>query len=44
VGDIRKQVRTVLDVLKCYRGSTSATYFDGKVLVTHSESAFRDLK
>jgi hypothetical protein len=44
VGDVRKQVRTLLDVLKCYRGSTSATYFEGKVLVTHSESVFRDLK
>jgi hypothetical protein len=41
--EIRKQVRTVLQVLKAYRGSTSASYLEGGVLVTHSESVFRDL-
>jgi hypothetical protein len=43
LGDVRKQVRTVLEVLKCYRGSTSATYFEDEVLVTHSEHLYRDL-
>jgi len=38
------QVRTVLDVLKVLRGSTSATYLEGNVLVTHSETVFRDVK
>jgi hypothetical protein len=42
--DSLKQVRTVLEVVKCYRGSTSATYFEGEVLVTHSESVYRDLE
>ncbi len=39
-----KQVHTLLDVLKCYRGTTSATYLEGGVLVTHSQSVFQDLK
>jgi hypothetical protein len=43
LGDVRKQVRTVLEVLKCHRGASSATYFEGEVLVTHLESVFRDL-
>ena len=38
------QVRTVLDVLQCFRGVTSATYVEDGVLVTHHESAFRDLE
>ena len=41
---ISKQVHTVLDVLKCYRGTTSATYLEGGVLVTHSQTVFQDLK
>jgi hypothetical protein len=41
---IGKQVHTVLEVLKCYRGTTSATYLEGGVLVTHSQSVFQDLK
>jgi hypothetical protein len=40
---VRKQVRTVLEVLKAYRGITSASYLEGGVLVTHSESVYRDL-
>ena len=40
---ILKQVRTVLSVLKCWRGVTSATYREGGALVTHSESVYHDL-
>ncbi len=38
------QVRTVLDVLKCFRGVTSATYLEDGVQVTHYETVFRDLE
>jgi len=40
---ILAQVRTVLEVLKVYRGTTSATYLEDGVIVTHSESVFKDL-
>jgi hypothetical protein len=40
---IIKQVRTVLDVLKVIRTYSSITYFDGKVLVTHSETIIKDI-
>ncbi|HEY7158513.1 MAG TPA: hypothetical protein VH575_31500 [Gemmataceae bacterium] len=40
--EIYKQVRTVLDVLKAFRVSTSATYLEEGVLVTHSETIVRD--
>ncbi|HEY7423185.1 MAG TPA: hypothetical protein VH682_02990 [Gemmataceae bacterium] len=40
--EIFKQVRTVLDVLKAIRVSTSATYLEEGVLVTHSETVVRD--
>jgi hypothetical protein len=40
--EIFKQVRTVLDVLKCIRVSTSATYLEQGVLITHSETVVRD--
>jgi hypothetical protein len=40
--EIFKQVRTVLDVLKCIRISTSATYLEDGVLITHSETIVRD--
>jgi hypothetical protein len=40
--EIFKQVRTVLDVLKAFRVSTSATYLEEGVLVTHSETIVRD--
>jgi hypothetical protein len=44
VEGILSQVRTVLEVLKVLRGSTSATYFEGTVLVTHTETVFHDVK
>jgi hypothetical protein len=40
---IFSQVHTVLDVLKCFRGMTSATTVEDGVLVTHSEAVFHDL-
>jgi hypothetical protein len=42
--DVLKQARVVLEVLKCFRGMTSATYFENGAWVTHSESVVRDLK
>ncbi len=44
VNDLLKQVRTVLDVMKVFKGTTSATYLEEGVLVTHSETVIRDLK
>ena len=41
--DIMRQVHTVLDVLKCFRGVGSVQYFEDGALVTHGESIFRDL-
>jgi hypothetical protein len=40
--DVLKQVRTVLDVLKVFRMSTSATYIESGALITHSETVIRD--
>jgi hypothetical protein len=42
--EITDQVRTVLDVLQCFRGASSATYREGNAIVTHSEMVFQDLK
>ncbi len=42
-GDVLKQVRTVLEVLKVLRGGTSATYYEDGKLVTHSETVIRDI-
>ena len=38
-----RQVRTVLQILKCFRGATSATTLEDGVLTTHSEAVFHDL-
>jgi hypothetical protein len=38
------QVKTVLEVLRCYRGTSSASYLEDGVLVTHTESVVEDLK
>ena len=40
--NVLKQVRTVLEVLKVFRVSTSATYVEDGVLITHSETVVRD--
>ena len=42
--EVLEQVRAVIEVLKVYRGSTSATYREGGARVTHSESVVRDLE
>src|SRR5262249_28029951 len=42
--EIPDQVKTVFDVLQCFRGHTSATYREGSATVTHSETVIRDLK
>ncbi len=41
---VMRQVKTGLQVLKCFRGATSATTLEDGVLTTHSESVFRDLE
>jgi hypothetical protein len=41
--DILKQVRTVVEVLKVFRGYSSATYLEDGTLVTHGETVIRDL-
>lgn len=41
--DTMKQAKDVFDVLKCLRSYTSATYFEGKALVTHGETIWRDV-
>jgi hypothetical protein len=41
--ELVQQVRTVLEVLKCFRGRTSVSYFEEGVLVTHAEAVFQDL-
>jgi hypothetical protein len=43
-GDVLKQVKVVLEVLKCFRGTNSVTYHEDGAMVTHSESVIRDLK
>jgi hypothetical protein len=41
---VLSQVRTVMDVLKCWRGESSATTLEDGVLVTHHESVYKDLE
>jgi hypothetical protein len=42
--EILKQMRTVVEVLKVFRGYTSCTYFEDGALVTHSETVIQDLE
>ena len=42
--EVVSQVHTILEVLKCFRGYSSATYQEQGAVVTHNESVFRDLK
>jgi hypothetical protein len=42
--DVRDQVHTVLQVLKCFRTFSSATYMENNAVVTHHETVFRDLE
>jgi hypothetical protein len=41
--EIRREARVVLEVLKCFRGFSSATYREGDTQVTHYESVYKDL-
>ena len=41
---ILDQVHTVIEVLKCYRTTESATYLEDGVTVTHSLSVFKDVQ
>lgn len=39
---VKAQMRTFLSFLRCYKGSTSITYHEGKNLVIHSEWHYED--
>jgi hypothetical protein len=41
---IKDQIHQVLDIVRCFRGFRSATYFQQGVQVTHFECEFRDLE
>ncbi len=41
--DARKQINTVLEVLKAFRGYSSCSYFEDKALITHSVTVFQDV-
>ena len=40
----RQHAKTVLEVLKVYRGSVSETYLEDKATVTHSRSEIHDIE
>jgi hypothetical protein len=40
---VMDQLKTILEVLKVFKGSSSSTYFEGDALVTHSETVVRDI-
>ncbi len=40
---VHGQIDTILEVLKCYRGTSSISYEEKGAIVTHSESHFEDL-
>jgi hypothetical protein len=42
--DIAKQARTVLAVLRGFRGATTAVYTEGGATVTHTEAVFEDVR
>jgi hypothetical protein len=42
--EIKKKAATVLEVLKCFRCAGTVWYFDGKALVTHTETVVKDVK
>jgi hypothetical protein len=39
----RLHAKTALEVLKCYRGTVSLTYKEGKATVTRTRSAYHDI-
>jgi hypothetical protein len=43
-GEIMPQLKTVFEILKCFRGVTSATYYEDGMRVTHAEIFVEDLK
>jgi hypothetical protein len=44
VKKIEDQVETGLEILRCFRGCVSTTYFENKAVVTHRESTWQDLE
>lgn len=43
IGSYLKQAKVAFDVLKCFKGSSSATFLEDGKLVTHSEIVVKDL-
>lgn len=43
-GEEVETVRAIFEVLKCFRRTAGIQYFEGSVLVEHSETVFEDLK
>jgi hypothetical protein len=41
---VQQTLRTIFEVLKCWRSSAGIQYFDGTALVEFSETVFEDLK
>ena len=41
--EINAQIKTIAQVLKVYKGTTTATYIENGKVVTHSVSIIRDL-
>jgi hypothetical protein len=39
-----EQLKTVLELVACFRGASGVSYLEGDVLVTHSQSRFADLE
>jgi hypothetical protein len=44
MGNISQQVHDVLDVLKCFRGVSVATYQEGQATVSHMQCRFADVQ
>jgi hypothetical protein len=42
--DVRRQVRTVLEVMKVFRSLSSITYAENGALVTHDRIIIRDVE
>ncbi len=44
MGDVPQQVHDVLQVIRCFRGVSSATYLEANSTVTHAQVRFADLE
>jgi hypothetical protein len=41
---VKQHVKTLMEVLRCYHGTVAVTYQEGKVIVTRSQSEFKDIQ